>query len=146
MMRKKNDKMFELPQIAVGAVVFNSAGDILLVKRKNEPSKNMWTIPGGRIQAGETLKQAVEREIFEETALKIKAGEITYTFELIEKKDDGEIKFHYIIIDFDADYISGEPQADDDALETGWISENVYIGLNVNNSTKKLLKEKYNFG
>ena len=98
-MRKSKNNPSEFPQIAVGAVVFNSAGEVLLVKRKNEPSKNMWTIPGGRIQAGETLSQAVEREIFEETALKIKVGEIVYTFELIEKNDDGKMKFHYIIID-----------------------------------------------
>lgn len=145
-MKNNKNTQFEFPQIAVGAVVFNSAGDVLLVKRKNEPSKNKWTIPGGRIQAGETLDQAVEREIFEETALKIKAGNIIYTFELIEKNDDGKIKFHYIIIDLEADYISGEPRADDDALETGWISKKTYSTLDVNHSTRKLLNDKYNFG
>ena len=105
----------KFPQIGVGAVVFNRDGEVLLVKRKNEPSKNMWTIPGGKLMAGETLKQTAEREIFEETGVEIEAGEIIYTFELVDTDDDGTVKFHYIIIDFDARYLGGAPRAADDA-------------------------------
>jgi ADP-ribose pyrophosphatase len=139
------DKTAQFPQIGVGAVVFNDKGEVLLVKRRNEPAKNMWTIPGGRLKAGETLKQTAEREIFEETGIKIEANEIIYTFELIEKDDDDNIRFHYIIIDFDARYLSGEVFASDDALEADWISAEILRTIDVNSSTNKLLREKYNF-
>jgi len=145
-MMANNNKAGQFPQIGVGAVVFNDRGEVLLVKRRNEPAKNMWTIPGGRLKAGETLKQTAEREIFEETSIEIEVNEIIYTFELIEKDYNGTIKFHYIIIDFDARYLSGELFAGDDALEAGWISAEVFRTIDANNSTKKLLKEKYNFG
>ncbi len=145
-MMANNNKAGQFPQIGVGAVVFNDRGEVLLVKRRNEPAKNMWTIPGGRLKAGETLKQTAEREIFEETSIEIEVNEIIYTFELTEKDYNGTIKFHYIIIDFDARYLSGELFAGDDALEAGWISAEVFRTIDANNSTKKLLKEKYNFG
>ncbi len=133
------------PQIGVGAVVFNVEGEVLLVKRRNEPAKNMWTIPGGKLETGELLKQAAEREVFEETGIEIEAKEIIYTFELIEKDDYGNIKFHYVIIDFDARYLSGIPVASDDALKSQWVSRKMLRTIDVNTSTKKLLKEKYDF-
>jgi ADP-ribose pyrophosphatase len=105
----------------------------------------LWAVPGGRLQAGETLKEAAEREILEETAIIIKPVKIIYTFELLEKDESGGIKFHYIIIDFDAKYISGDPYAADDALETAWISRENYKNINVNGSTRELLREKYSF-
>ena len=67
------------PQVAVGAIVIND-GRVLLVKRSQPPSKGLWAIPGGRVELGETLKQAAEREIIEETGLTIRAGDPVYTF------------------------------------------------------------------
>jgi ADP-ribose pyrophosphatase len=139
------NKLKSFPQIAVGAVVFNDAGEVLLVKRLNEPSKNLWAIPGGRLQAGETLKEAAKREIFEETSVKIEPSNIVYTFELLEKNEQGDIKFHYIIIDYEAEFISGTPRAADDAKESAWVSRERFKTINVNRSTRKLLQEKYDF-
>lgn len=125
------------PVVAVGAIVFKD-DCVLLVKRKNEPAKEQWAIPGGKVQFGETLKQAVEREILEETSIEIEAGQPSYVFEYINEH-------HYIIIDLDAKYIAGEPKANDDALEAKWISAKEIMQLNVADSSLKLLQQKYNF-
>ncbi|HHE55820.1 MAG TPA: NUDIX domain-containing protein [Caldithrix abyssi] len=137
-------KVQQCPQIGVGAVVFKD-NKILLVKRKNPPAKNQWAIPGGRLQLGETLREACQREILEETGINIKVGELIYTFEVIERRADGQILFHYVILDFLADYLSGTAIPGDDAIEVGWFSPQDIKSLDINLYTKKLLKEKLHF-
>jgi len=132
------------PVIGIGAVVFHDNA-VLLVKRKNPPCANEWAIPGGHIHPGETLQQAAEREVLEETGIKIKAGEPVFSFDLIERDSNKNLLFHYVIIDLAAQYIEGIPQADDDALDAVWINRNQAKTLNINVTTKKLLIDKYNF-
>ena len=69
------------PQVGVGAVVFHD-GAVLLVQRRNPPCADEWAIPGGKVRLGETLQEAAEREILEDTGLHIKAGEPVYAFVL----------------------------------------------------------------
>lgn len=126
------------PQVAVGAVVFKD-NRVLLVQRKNEPASGQWAIPGGRVNYGETLKAAAEREVLEETGLRIEAGKTIFIFEYIKS-------FHYIIIDLEAQFISGEPVAADDALDVRWVSSRELKQLHVTPSTLQLLKEIYRFG
>jgi len=130
------------PKVAVGAVVFKD-NKVLLVKRKNPPAKNTWAIPGGSVKPGETLQEATEREIFEETGIVIKAREPIFTFDLIQRKDSGEIQFHYVIVDLTADYVSGEPVAGDDAADARWVSSDDMNYLNINEKTLNLLKEHF---
>jgi len=130
-----------MPQVAVGAIVFRKQ-HLLLVKRKFAPSKNKWAIPGGRIKWGETLQKAAEREIFEETRIKIKAAEAVYVFDYI-KRENGQ-DFHYVIIDLEAEYLSGELAAGDDAREVRWVAKDKISEMELTASTRKLLKQKYN--
>jgi ADP-ribose pyrophosphatase len=132
------------PVVSVGAVVFKNNA-VLLVKRKNPPCQDEWAIPGGKVQTGETLQQAAEREILEETGITILAKDSIYTFDLIESDENNNILFHYVIIDLEADYLSGNIQASDDALEACWASNDDARNMNINNSTRELLKKKYNF-
>lgn len=134
----------QCPQIGVGAVVLKN-NKILLVKRKNPPAKDQWAIPGGRLQLGETLKEACRREILEETGINIKVGELIYTFEVIDRQPEGQVLFHYVILDFLAEYLSGEPVAGDDAIDVGWFSPQDLKKIKVNPFTQKLLEEKLNF-
>jgi ADP-ribose pyrophosphatase len=129
------------PEVAVGAVVIHE-GKVLLVKRKRPPAKGLWAIPGGRIKLGETLKQAAERELFEETGIIIDAKQPIYTFDSINKNDAGKIKFHYVIVDLCAEYKGGELKAGDDAVEARWVSSSELDKIEINPSTKFLL-EKY---
>lgn len=133
------------PQIAVGAVVFRG-NRVLLVKRNQPPGKGLWAIPGGRLELGETLKEAAEREVREETGVIIRAGNPAYTFDLIERDDQGRIRFHYVIVDLLADYISGSPHPRSDACEARWIGPRELDELPVTKSTRAFLKEKIKFG
>jgi len=135
----------DAPRVAVGAVVLRD-GHVLLVRRGQWPAKGIWAIPGGSVKLGETLQAAAEREIFEETGLRIRARDPVYTFESIVRDDDGKILFHYVIIDLVADYIEGEPQPGDDALEARWFSQREVQQKDVSKTTRQLLKDQFNFG
>lgn len=132
------------PVVAVGAVVFHD-DCILLVRRNRPPSKGQWAIPGGKVRLGETLRQAAEREIHEETGIIIRAGKPVYTFEVIEPDASGTIAFHYVVIDLLADYVRGEPLAADDACDAAWITREHFTRLTVNETTRKLLQEHFQF-
>ena len=109
------------PKLAVGAVVFKDQ-KVLLVKRGKAPAKGVWAIPGGSVELGETLKQAAEREVLEETGIRIKAGDPVYSFEIIDRDKNGKVQFHYYIVDLNAEYGDGEVTPGDDADDAAWVS------------------------
>ena len=133
------------PRVAVGAVVFHR-GRVLLVKRGRPPSRALWAIPGGGVDLGETLVQAAEREVFEETGLRIRAAAPVYTFEYIERDDVGRIRFHYVIVDLTAEYIDGDIRPGDDALEVRWVSDDELPRFDISANTLALLHSRFGFG
>jgi len=133
------------PRAAAGAIVFKE-NHVLLVLRGQPPAEKMWAVPGGSVELGETLQQAAEREVYEETGIVIQAGEPVFTFDSIVRDDSGQIQFHYVIVDLIADYVSGEPKAGDDALDARWVSAQEMKTLNVNSKTKELLRDHFGFG
>jgi 8-oxo-dGTP diphosphatase len=134
------DRLLVTPQVAVGAIVIKK-GEILLVKRNKEPSKGEWAIPGGSVELGETLQEAAEREIKEETGIIVKARDPVYSFDLIERDEKGQIRFHYVIVDLIADFVSGEPFPSDDATDARWFTARGLGGIEVNEKTKNLLRK-----
>ena len=133
------------PSVAVGAVVFHEQR-VLLVKRAKAPSLGVWAIPGGSVELGETLQQAAEREILEETGITIRAGEPIFCFDAIEREPSGRVRFHYVITDLMAEYVTGEPLADDDALDARWVCAEELESLNVSEVTLELLRNRLSFG
>lgn len=133
------------PEPAVGAVVFRN-GCVLLVKRGQPPSENLWAIPGGRVKLGESLQDAAQREVLEETGLDIRAGEPVHTFDVIERDPAGDVRYHYVIVDLKADYLRGEVRPGDDAADARWIAEKELPHLEISRPTKRLLKEIFGFG
>jgi len=129
----------------VGAVVFKE-DKVLLVLRGKPPAEKQWSIPGGCVELGETLQEAAEREITEETGIVIQAKKPIYTFDVIEHDEDGHIRFHYVIVDLAADYASGELRAGDDAVDVSWVSRKDLKNLNVSDAARKLLVQCYGFG
>lgn len=107
------------PIPAVAAIVLR--GDaILLMKRGKEPGIGKWSIPGGSVELGETLEEALKREVMEETGLDIEIGDFAGFFELIIRTD-GEIPFHYVILDYFATARPGEAVAATDAADCRWV-------------------------
>ncbi|QTA93822.1 Hydrolase, NUDIX family [Desulfonema magnum] len=133
------------PRVAVGAIVFHR-GRVLLVWRGKPPALGVWAVPGGKVDLGETLQKAAEREIFEETGVVIQAREPVFTFDVIVRDDNGQVQFHYVIVDLIADYVSGDPRAGDDALDARWVSSHEIKQLKVNATTRKLLRQQFEFG
>ena len=133
------------PRVAVGAVVFKE-NRVLLVRRGKPPAKGLWAIPGGSVNLGERLSKAAEREILEETNVVVKAREPVFTFDMVEHDGQGRIRFHYVIIDLVADYVSGEPSSGDDAADARWVSAEDLATLPVSSTTLNLLKTQFQFG
>lgn len=133
------------PRPAVGAVVFKDDA-VLLVLRGNPPAQGMWAIPGGSVRLGETLQAAAEREILEETGVVIRAGEPVLVFDVIQKDAQGSVRYHYVIVDLAAEYVSGELLAADDAADARWVREDELAKLTVNPATRRLLAERFGFG
>lgn len=109
------------PLVGVGAVIVHE-GRVVIVQRGTEPLKGQWSIPGGALEIGETLRQCAVREAFEETGLQVEAGEALEVFDAIHKQQDERIRYHYVLIDFACRVLSGELKAGGDAVQAKWVS------------------------
>lgn len=109
------------PVIAVGAVIWNEKGEVVLIRRGKPPRKGEWSIPGGRVEWGETLREAVEREIMEETGLGVEILGSIETLDSITRDDKGAALRHYVLADFAAKAVSGSLKAGSDAEDAIWV-------------------------
>jgi 8-oxo-dGTP diphosphatase len=106
------------PQVGVGGVVVRD-GRVLLVRRGKPPLEGRWSIPGGTVELGETLEQALVREMAEETGLEVEPLEVLTVFDRIQR-EDGDVVWHHVIVDYLCRRVSGEARAASDALEVAW--------------------------
>jgi 8-oxo-dGTP diphosphatase len=114
-----------VPAIGVGAVVFDGEGRVLLVRRGRPPKVGFWTVPGGRMEPGETLLECCRREVREETGLDIEPGPI------VAVADRAAEGYHYVIVDFAARLRgpeSPDPRAATDAAEARWVERGELSG------------------
>ena len=118
------------PLIGVGGLIFRE-DSVLLVRRGREPAKGCWSIPGGLVEVGERLSEALAREIKEETGLTVETGPLVEVFERLEKDHQGRLVYHYVILDYLCLKVDGRPQAASDAVEVRWVdpAEEDSLGL-----------------
>lgn len=94
-------------------------GRVLLIRRGKEPLKGRWVVPGGTLELGETLEEALVREMAEETGLRVAVGEALTVFDRVES-NEGVVRYHYVIVDYLCTYVSGEAVAASDAEALAW--------------------------
>ncbi|OLB83417.1 MAG: NUDIX hydrolase [Acidobacteria bacterium] len=111
----------ETPLVGVGAVILDQ-GRVVLVKRKFPPLAGDWSIPGGRLKIGETLREGVVREAREETGLTVDPVELLGVYDRLLLDEAGRILYHYVLIDFLCRRLTGELQASGDADDARWFS------------------------
>lgn len=114
------------PIVGVGAVIVEKrkgAARVLLVKRGAPPLLGQWSLPGGAVELGETLRSAAEREAWEETGLKVEAGEVLEVLDRIIPGEGGRPKYHYVLVDFLCAVRGGELRAGSDAADVAWAGE-----------------------
>jgi len=109
------------PLVGVGGVIVHR-GRALIVQRAAEPRRGEWTVPGGLVELGETLRSATEREVLEETGLVVKAGEVLDVFDSIYPDAEGRTEYHYVLVDFFCELISGELKPASDISDARWIT------------------------
>ena len=112
----------EAPILGVGAIVFDDAGRVLLIQRGKPPRAGQWSIPGGMVELGEKLLDAVQREVKEECSIDIEVCDVVLIYEPIFHDAEGKIEFHYVLVDYWARHSSGEAVANDDALAVAWVA------------------------
>ena len=110
----------ERPFVGVGVVVLRG-NEVLLIQRGKAPNKGQWSIPGGKQRLGETIVQTVHRELLEETRVKIKQPALLDVVDVIIPDNKGEIQYHYTLVDYQAEWLSGECRSGDDADAVEWV-------------------------
>ena len=106
----------ERPYVGIGGVIVHE-GRVVLVKRRFEPLAGQWSIPGGAVEAGETLEDCVAREMAEETGFLVQVGPVVEVLDRITRDEEGRVLYHFVLIDYLCWPIGGELQAGSDVAE-----------------------------
>jgi 8-oxo-dGTP diphosphatase len=140
-MQNNNTHSLPVPTLAVGGIVFNNQKQILLIQRNQPPAMGFWSIPGGKLEAGESLIEACQREIKEETGLETEVKNIVA---VVERRIEG---FHYVIIDYLAllvDEENSQPIAQSDVSEARWVSLEHLVDYNLVEGLAEIILRTYN--
>jgi mutator protein MutT len=110
----------ERPLVGVGGIVV-ARERVLLVRRAREPLRGKWSLPGGMVEVGETLAEAVRRELAEETGLTVRVGSIVKVLDRITRDEQKRVQFHYVLVDFLCRVEGGKLRAASDVSEARWV-------------------------
>lgn len=118
----------DAPIAGVGAVIVRD-GLVLLIRRGQEPLKGEWSLPGGAVELGETLEEAIRREVLEETGLVVEPLRMIETFDRISRDAAGRVRYHYVLVDFLCRVRGGSLACATDAVEARWAGPDELDGL-----------------
>jgi 8-oxo-dGTP diphosphatase len=126
------------PLVGVGAIIMREA-KMMIVKRANEPAKGLWSVPGGVVELGEHLHDAIKREVNEETGLKVDIERLVDAVDNIVFDEQGRIQYHYVLLDYLCRPHSGLLKASDDVLEIRWVTLDALQSLPITPSLNRVI-------
>jgi ADP-ribose pyrophosphatase YjhB (NUDIX family) len=129
----------QFPRLAVSACVWRD-GRVLIVRRGKPPITGIWSLPGGRVEPGETLRDAAARELQEETGVSADLQHLVDVAEVIRRDGDGELTYHYAIACFTGPWIAGDGRAASDASDVQWISPDDLEGIDFTPGTAEVVR------
>lgn len=130
----------QCPLIGIGALVVEN-GRVALIRRGKAPLLGEWSIPGGMLELAETLRQGAEREALEETGLTVRATELLGVFDRVVPDAEGKVIYHYVLIDFLCERVSGELRAGADAVDARWFAPDEVAKLPLAEDTAGVIRE-----
>ena len=130
--------------MGVGGVVLID-GRVVLIRRGKEPLRGRWVIPGGTVELGETLQDALVREMQEETGLLVRPREVVLVFDRIQREGTS-VEYHYVVIDYACEYVSGELKAGSDADEVALVAPEELDGYNLHPQARDLVVDVFRRG
>ncbi len=128
------------PLLGVGAVIFDGSR-VLLVQRGQEPLKGWWTLPGGLVETGERLDQALRREVLEETGLVVEPLTVAAIFERIMPDSEGRTEYHYVIIDYLCRSAGGALAYGSDVADARWVEREELHTLRIAPGTPPVIEK-----
>jgi len=126
------------PIVAAAGIAFDDGGRVLLAQRAREPSRGVWSVPGGKVEAGESLSEACAREFLEETGLHVEVGPRVDVVERIGRDGD-RVTHHYVIVDYLVRVTGGVLQAGDDAGDVRWVDREEMRGLELTSGLDEVI-------
>jgi mutator protein MutT len=128
----------ELPIAGVAGLILMGR-EVLLVERGKAPANGLWGLPGGAVEVGETLEEAVVREVLEETNIVVKPLELLTLFNSINRDEDDKVRTHFILFEYLCEYVSGEVDPGDDAPDARWVSIDSLDSVNLMKFTHEFI-------
>ncbi len=118
-------------------------GRALLIKRGSEPLKDQWSIPGGTLELGESIQEGVRRELLEETGIEVRVGELIEVFDRIFRDAAGNIQYHFVIVDYLCEKISGEAKPASDVTDTAWVREEDLWNYKLTEAATRVIRKAF---
>jgi len=137
-----NRRYPERPYAGVGAIVFRGT-EVLLIKRGSPPALGKWSIPGGLVELGESMEAAIRREVLEEVGLEVKVIDLVAALDRVILDQNGRIEYHYILLDFLCEVVSGHPKAATDAEECRFVALEDICLYDMTRGTEEVIKRAF---
>lgn len=132
----------ERPVVGVGGVVI-ADGRALLIKRGHPPLEGQWSIPGGTLELGETLLEGVKRELAEETGIEVRVLDPIEVFERVFHDDAGKVRYHFVILDYLCEALSGEARAGSDVVDVAWAMETELESYSLTPTATRVIRKAF---
>ncbi len=135
-----NRRYPDAPLIGVAGVVFKN-DEVLLIRRGRPPALGRWSIPGGLVEVGENLTQALVRELEEETRVRVQVAGLIEVVERIDRDQAGRARYHYVILDYLCFWRSGQPSPASDAERAEWFAPPALDRLGLDSTTQRVIEK-----